>query len=347
MKEISSTLIDWYKKNKRDLPWRHTKDAYAIWLSEIILQQTQVIQGLSYYLKFIEHYPSVRHLAKAPEDEIMKHWQGLGYYSRARNLHAAAKQIVSDHKGTFPKTYDDIRKLKGVGDYTSAAIASFAYDLPHAVVDGNVYRVLSRLFGIETPINSIKGKKEFQALADQLLNKKQAALHNSALMEFGALHCRPKNPDCPNCPLSSFCFAFQKKLVNQFPVKEKKAITKDRYLNYLVLLYRDQVYIRKRTDKDIWQNLYEFYLIESQKRISEKQLLKLDEIKELPKFEIHQVSHEQKHILSHRHLWIKFYVLKLNIKPKHLKFIKISQLKKFAFPKPMENFIKNHPDWLN
>ena len=218
---ISVKLISWYKKNQRDLPWRKTKDPYKIWLSEIMLQQTQVVQGLSYYLKFTEAFPTIKDLAKAPEDKVMRLWQGLGYYSRARNLHTTAKLVATEYKGFFPKTYDEIIALKGVGDYTAAAIASIAYDLPYAVVDGNVYRVLSRLFNLATPINSTQGKKEFQLLANELLNAKHAALHNSALMEFGALVCRPQNPQCETCVLQGHCLAFKNNTVAALPVKEK------------------------------------------------------------------------------------------------------------------------------
>ena len=218
---FAKRLIKWYNFNKRELPWRSTSDPYKIWLSEIILQQTQVNQGLSYYLKFVEEFQTVKDLAKAPADKVMKLWQGLGYYSRARNLHEAAKNIVNEHKGEFPKAYEDIRALKGVGDYTAAAIASIAYNLPYAVVDGNVYRVLSRIFGIETPIDSTSGKKEFNELANELLTKKNPADYNQAIMEFGALYCRPKNPDCTNCIFNDKCEAYRLNKINLLPVKSK------------------------------------------------------------------------------------------------------------------------------
>lgn len=210
MKAFSAKIINWYQQNKRDLPWRTTNDPYFIWLSEIILQQTRVDQGMSYYLKFTQTFPTISHLAKADNEKVMKLWQGLGYYSRARNLHTTSQIVHSDHKGQFPDSYESILELKGVGEYTAAAIASFAFNKPHAVVDGNVYRVLARVFGILTPIDSTQGKKEFRELAETLLNKKDPALHNQAIMEFGALQCKPVNPDCSSCPLQSMCYAFEK-----------------------------------------------------------------------------------------------------------------------------------------
>ena len=237
---FSSGLLKWYKKNKRELPWRNETDAYKIWLSEIILQQTQVIQGTSYYLKFTKNYPKIGQLANATEDEVLKMWQGLGYYSRARNLHATAKFIQKEHKGVFPANYNDIKALRGIGDYTAAAISSFAFNLPHAVVDGNVYRVLSRLFGIETPIDSGQGKKEFQLLATDLMDKKDPGQYNQAIMEFGSQYCKPNKPNCEACIFSSKCFAFKAEKVNEFPVKVKKIKIKNRYLNYVVLADKKQ-----------------------------------------------------------------------------------------------------------
>ncbi|MBS1635086.1 MAG: A/G-specific adenine glycosylase [Bacteroidetes bacterium] len=345
MNPVSHKLIHWYKANKRDLPWRHTKDAYHIWLSEIIMQQTQVVQGLAYYNKFVERYRQVSDLAKAPEDEVMRLWQGLGYYSRARNLHAAAKHIHAQFKGKFPDNYNDIRALKGVGDYTAAAVASFAFDLPHAVVDGNVYRVLSRLFGISTPINSTQGKKEFQQLADELLDRKRPALHNSAMMEFGALHCRPQNPGCESCVLQSHCYAFQHKAVHKFPVKEKAAPAKERFLNYIVLKHKNQVYIRKRTEKDIWQNLYEFMLIETAKRSKEEKILTDPVFKSLKvEFTLQHVSKEYRHILSHQILHAVFYVVELRkpLKNSTFKAVNVSSLDEYGFPRLIGKFLGDY-----
>jgi A/G-specific adenine glycosylase len=342
MHPISDKLISWYKKNKRDLPWRNINDPYKIWLSEIILQQTQVVQGLNYYLKFTETFPTVVDLANAPEDKVMRLWQGLGYYSRARNLHAAAKAIKLNHKGKFPNTYESIKALKGVGDYTSAAVASFAYNLPHAVVDGNVYRVLSRLFNIDTPINSTQGKKDFQLLADELLNKNQPALHNSAIMEFGALWCRPQNPKCEECPLQAQCLAFQNKTVAQLPVKDKKIKIKNRYLHYFIFNYKNYVYIQKRTEKDIWQNLYEFYLIETASPEPAELLFKDKALKRLvSNFKVKSVTPVKKHILSHQHLYATFYELdlKAELKNKFLLKIKRSDLNNFGLPQLINKYL--------
>lgn len=341
---ISDILIAWYKKNKRDLPWRNTTDPYKIWLSEIMLQQTQVVQGLSYYLKFTEEFPKITDLAKAPEDKVMQMWQGLGYYSRARNLHYTAKEITKTYKGKFPETYSDIRNLKGIGDYTAAAIASIAYNLPHAVVDGNVYRVLSRLFAIKTPINSTQGKKEFQELANEILNTNKAGLHNSAIMEFGALWCKPQNPNCETCPLQQHCLAYEKGLVTKLPVKENKIKIKNRYFNYIVITYKDFTYIKKRTEKDIWQNLYEFMLIESDNAIEPEELLLRDEIKKLAEdFNVTSVTKHKKHILSHQHIYATFYELNSNkpIRNNNLKKIKKAELRNYALPQLIIKYLKD------
>jgi A/G-specific adenine glycosylase len=343
---FSKRLLKWYKINKRDLPWRGTTDPYKIWLSEVILQQTQVIQGLTYYLKFVKHYPDVKFLAKAPSDEVMKHWQGLGYYSRARNLHEAAKMVADKHKGVFPKTYDEIRELKGVGDYTAAAIASLAFNLPYAVVDGNVYRVLSRVFGIDLAIDSTEGKKYFQKLADELLDKKEAANYNQAVMEFGALYCRPVNPDCANCIFIDKCVAFQKQKVSELPFKSKKTKVRDRYFNYVVFRYKNDLYLQKRTKKDIWQDLYEFFLIETDKKQKPEAILKnkmLNEMVSPKNMILKSVSKDYKHILSHQNLHTIFYLveLKLLLKTKSLKKVNIKSLNKYALPRLIEKYLKD------
>ncbi|MCF8423046.1 MAG: A/G-specific adenine glycosylase [Bacteroidia bacterium] len=342
MHPISNNLISWYKKNKRDLPWRHTNNPYKIWLSEIILQQTQVIQGINYYLKFTENFPTVIDLANAPEDKVMRLWQGLGYYSRARNLHASAKFIRENHQGKFPNNYEAIKELKGVGDYTAAAISSFAFGLPHAVVDGNVYRVLSRLFNIDIPIYSSQGKKEFQILADELLNKKQPALHNSAIMEFGALWCKPQNPKCEDCPLQGNCLAFENDTVKMLPVKDKKIKIKNRHLHYFIFNYKDNVYIQKRTEKDIWQNLYEFFLIETQNETDAEVMLKNEVLNSLVKdFEVVCVTQSKKHILSHQHLYGTFYELTIKTPLKLNSLIKIKRedLNKFGVPQLITKYL--------
>ena len=261
--DIQDTLINWFAENRRDLPWRHDPTPYEVWLSEVILQQTRVNQGMDYYLRFIKKWPSVTSLAQATEEEVLKMWQGLGYYSRARNLHHCAQQVMEQHGGQFPADYEQLKKLQGIGEYTAAAIASIAFDLPHAVVDGNVYRVLARLFDIDIPINNKEGQKLFAQLADELLNRKQPGLHNQAMMEFGALQCTPKNPNCLHCPLLAQCLAFAHQTVLQRPVKlqTKKNVT--RYFNYLVIRINENIYLHKRSGNDIWKNLYDFPCIES------------------------------------------------------------------------------------
>ncbi len=344
MNPISDKLISWYQINKRDLPWRDSTDPYKIWLSEIILQQTQVAQGLKYYLKFIENFPNVIALANADEDSVMRLWEGLGYYSRARNLHFTAKLISSKFKGVFPNTYVEIKQLKGVGDYTAAAISSFAFKLPHAVVDGNVYRVLSRLFNIETPINSSLGKKEFQQVANDILNSHNPDFHNSAIMEFGALFCKPHNPDCSACPLQENCLAYKNETVIKLPVKINKTKIKDRYFNYFIFNYKTNVYVRKRKEKDIWQNLYEFYLIETPQIVDENELLHDKNLRTLSqKFLIQNKRIMKKHILTHQHIYAIFYELELQQPLKIKSFIKIkrSELVHYAFPKLINNYLIN------
>lgn len=339
---FSESLLTWYKRHKRDLPWRNTNDPYAIWLSEIILQQTQVAQGLAYYQRFISAFPTVKHLASASEDEVLKLWQGLGYYSRARNLHATAKMIMSDFQGVFPQLHPQILSLKGVGDYTAAAIASFAFNLPHAVVDGNVYRLLSRVFGIALPIDSSLGKKTFKELADELLDRKKPALHNQAIMEFGSQFCKPVNPDCPSCIFNSRCIARESGQVGLLPVKEKKTKVRNRYLHYLVLCdAKAQLMLHKRQEGDIWQGLYEFNLVEKE---SAKPLIKT-EIEEAllqagaRKPVLMQVSDVYKHVLSHQHLFATFYVYRVMFKAsvQHHLFTK-KALEQIPFPRLIEKF---------
>lgn len=344
---FSAELLSWYKKNKRDLPWRHTKDPFHLWLSEIILQQTQVKQGLSYYRRFVERFQNPAELASAKSDEVMKLWQGLGYYSRARNLHQAAKDIVREHRGRFPRSYDEIRRLKGVGDYTAAAVASFAFDLPYAVVDGNVYRVLSRIFGIDLAINSSKGKTLFRELAQSLLPENKAALHNQAIMEFGALHCLPKQPDCASCIFAERCVARRKGLVKQLPVKTKKQTQKNRFFSFLVPLDKaGYTLIRKRQEKDIWQGLYQFPLLEH------KVMPKSNEAwatfrtwykKPLKASAPSAISELHKHQLSHQVLRARFYVVKAALpKLEGYKKVKWQNLHQLATPRLIHKFIE---DW--
>lgn len=260
---LAAALLQWYPRHRRDLPWRHTRDPYAIWLSEVILQQTRVAQGLPYYLAFIRSYPTVQELAAAPEQEVLRHWQGLGYYSRARNMHHTAQQVVQEFDGRFPSTYAGLLKLRGVGPYTAAAIASFAFDEAVAVLDGNVFRVLARIFGLHADIAAPSSRKEFQALADQHIPADEPAEFNQAIMEFGAIQCTPVKPDCLFCPLQSQCYAFQHGLVALLPVKAKAKAGRTRHFHYFVLRFGEQVYLKRRTEKDIWQGLYDFALAET------------------------------------------------------------------------------------
>ncbi|WP_010177656.1 A/G-specific adenine glycosylase [Aquimarina agarilytica] len=302
-------LSFWYLENKRDLPWRNSRNPYYIWLSEIILQQTRVAQGLPYFLRFSETFPTIFDLAKASEEEVLKLWQGLGYYSRARNLHAAAKMVVNDCNGVFPKTYKELIKLKGVGVYTASAVASFASNEPLAVVDGNVYRVLARIFGVYTPINTSQGEKEFKLLADSLLNTQDAATYNQAIMEFGALHCTPKKPKCVDCPFRENCYSYKEHVVSELPVKLKKTKIKKRYFTYYIIKNKKEVLFRKRGAKDIWQGLYEFPLMVTDSLLTFEEAK--NGIENFVTVDIEKIAliqqNEKAHKLSHQHLYASFY----------------------------------------
>ena len=344
MEDFTTLLYRWYQQNRRDLPWRKTNDPYKIWISEIILQQTRVAQGIAYYQRFTDTFKTVHELATASEDEVLKLWQGLGYYSRARNLHTAAKTIVKDYDGKFPDSYENIIQLKGIGPYTAAAIASIAFSIPKATVDGNVYRVLARYFGIDTPINSNAGKKEITMLAEKLLDMKDPGTFNQALMEFGALQCIPQNPDCKNCPLSSNCVALASGTVHLLPVKEKKTKQTERYFYFYLIENRDTVYLEKRTGNDIWKNLYQLPLIEEPVELSEKAIME----KTVPfikkgKTNLASISGKKKHILSHRIIWARLIRLEISGNPeisKELIPINKKDISKFAVPRLMELFFK-------
>ena len=317
MNHIQDTLIKWYAANRRDLPWRHDPTPYQVWISEVILQQTRVNQGWEYYLRFVGKWPTVTDLAAASEEEVLKMWQGLGYYSRARNLHTCAKQVVEQYSGAFPADFEQLRKLKGIGDYTAAAIASIAFNLPHAVVDGNVYRVLARLYDIDTPININEGQKLFARLADELLNREQPSLHNQAMMEFGALHCTPKNPNCLLCPLQAQCLAFAHQTVMQRPVKLQKLKVTTRYFNYLVIRIEGSIYLHKRSDDDIWKNLYDFPCIESEQPMTVEEVISSEKFVHLIEnkhFTIIKVSPTFTHKLTHRTILAQFIEIKLEQK---------------------------------
>lgn len=347
---FSEEIISWYIANKRDLPWRNTKNAYKIWLSEVILQQTRVAQGMPYYNKFVSHFPTVKHLAEVPQDEVLKLWQGLGYYSRARNLQAAAQMVMSNYNGEFPDTYAEIIKLKGVGKYTAAAIASIAFNEPVAVVDGNVYRVLSRYFGISEPIDTGKGQKLFFDLANELIDIKQPANFNQAMMEFGALFCTPKNPDCNNCIFAASCKAYETKQVAMLPIKSKKTAVKKRYFNYLYFDKPNIAFLQKRVAGDIWANLYEFPLIESEKEIENKtELTALPQYKELTaKQDVKYIRAAFKltHKLSHRDMHTTFWHVGVTdnflINNSRIFEIKIDTLHQYGVSRLTERFINEY-----
>lgn len=348
---FTEQLLKWFEHHHRPLPWKGEKNPYFIWLSEIILQQTRVEQGLPYFLKFKEHFPTIQDLAAASEDEVMLLWQGLGYYSRARNLHTTAKYITHTLDGVFPNTYKGILELKGVGTYTAAAIASFAYDLPYAVVDGNVYRVLSRYFGIETPIDTTAGKKEFAALAEALIDKNAPADYNQAIMDFGATHCTPSNPNCESCLLRSKCKGFNTQKNDILPVKIKKIKKKERFFNFLVIKNGDFLYLQKRTEKDIWQNLYQFVLIETEQLIDGTALRALNHWQDTlgdSSIESIVISNKYKQILTHQKIWGIFYEIAIEEKLDEERIQKLSlipvqksDLEKFAFPKIIDLFLKD------
>ena len=316
------TLLKWFRENGRDLPWRQTRDPYAIWLSEIILQQTQVKQGWEYWERFMHRWPTVEALAAATEDEVLREWQGLGYYSRARNLHHAAKQIVA--LGHFPNTLEEIKQLKGVGDYTAAAIGSIAFGLPAAVVDGNVYRVLARHFGIDTPINTTEGKKLFAALAQELLPPNEAAAYNQAIMDFGAVQCTPQSPKCMECMLAESCEAMRSGRVNELPVKLKTLKVTERHLIYIYIRCQGQTAIRRRGSGDIWQGLWEPVLVDAESAVPPTARL---------------LRQNVKHVLTHRVLYAHFYLLETDKRPKlpsDYIWIAESALDNYALPRLIE-----------
>lgn len=363
MNVFADKLIAWYEENKRDLPWRHTKDPYLIWISEVILQQTRVAQGYDYYMRFVNRFPDVFTLAEADEDEVMRYWQGLGYYSRARNLHAAAKSMAE--AGGFPNTYVGVRALKGVGEYTAAAICSFAYDMPYAVVDGNVYRILSRWLGVDTPIDSVQGKKLFAEAANELLDVHRSALYNQAIMEFGALQCTPTVPDCTMCPLSDSCVALQLGKVDVLPVKQHKTKVTNRYFNYIYVRMGAYTFINKRTGDDIWKNLYEFPLIETTGQSEQDDAMFLEKLQELWGTDrvtsdktmfckeesailqgrkchfVKLLKSDVKHVLSHRVIHANFYELEMSEEtpaPNGWLKVLVKDLHKFAVSNLVSHF---------
>ena len=373
---FSNQIISWFRENGRALPWRETRDPYAIWLSEIILQQTRIVQGLEYWERFMAQYPTVEALAAASEDDVLKLWQGLGYYSRARNLHAAAKQIVE--MGKFPDTLEGIKSLKGVGDYTAAAIGSFAFDIPAAVVDGNVYRVLSRYFGIDTPINSTQGKKEFAALAQSLIpgggNEKikpeafemelsPISAYNQGMMDFGAIQCTPQSPKCLLCPLAETCEALRNDRVAELPVKEKKLKVQTRRLTYIYIRCQEEtsangeqaepmIAIHRRGKGDIWQGLWEPYNASDFKKTPIEYHEDIEKMFHLPtaslNYGITRIAKDVKHVLTHRILLADFYLLETDGRfplPADYIWIKESELDQYGIPRLIEILLEKLRKW--
>jgi len=317
-KHFTRVLLQWYPENKRELPWRNTQNPYIIWLSEIILQQTRVAQGLPYFNKFLEKYPTVKDLAAASDEDILRMWQGLGYYSRARNLHACAKQVVGHMEGQFPRTYAELLGLKGVGSYTAAAIASFAYKEKVAVVDGNVYRLLSRYFGISDDIGTPQGKKRFEILANQLIPADQPDIFNQAIMEFGALQCTPKNPDCEVCPLKESCFAQKQEMISLLPVKEKKVKVRSRNFIYYHIICGEHFMVKKRGGKDIWEGLHDFPMEEVEDLLSYKisNSAYVNDFRNLEADILFEPEINYKHILTHQRIFSTF--VGINIAPEYM-----------------------------
>jgi A/G-specific adenine glycosylase len=343
---IGEKLIAWYEINKRNLPWRDTENPYLIWVSEIILQQTRVVQGLDYYRRFIDTYPDIFSLARADIDDVLKIWQGLGYYSRARNMHAAAKHIVDAHDGEFPQTYDGLITIKGIGDYTASAIASIAFGQAVPVIDGNVNRVIARLYSVQQPVNKPSGQKEIRVYAEKLMVRNAPGIYNQAIMEFGALQCVPQNPDCNNCILNSICVANRDGLVNILPVKDKTAKIATRYFHYLHVRFGKHTFIRRRADGDIWTGLYEFPMIETGEETG------LDKLSHTPAWQsyfdgqtplVKAVSPEITHRLTHRILKIRFYEIVVD-KPvfgQGLIEIPATGIHRYAVPKVIDNYLKH------
>ena len=346
MDQIVVRLLSWYDKHHRELPWRSTRNPYHIWVSEVILQQTRVVQGVDYFVRFIERFPTVESLAEASEDDVMRMWQGLGYYSRARNLQAAARQVVG--MGAFPDTYEAIRSLKGVGDYTAAAIASFAFDIPRAAVDGYVLRVWSRMFGIDAPIDEARGKQLVTEIAQALLPVGQAAKYNQAVMEFGALQCVPKSPDCMSCPLADKCVALVEGRVGELPIKSHKTKVADRYFTYLYIHNGDSLLLHKRTGNDIWRNLYELPMIETPYEVTTDTLFAMPEFvlwhNVLPHSVYRGCKSGIKHVLSHRVLHASFYELEVQGVlpcPDGFVIVPFEDLDHYGLPRLVEKYLTN------
>ncbi len=342
MTHFSKTILQWYSQNKRDLPWRGSRDPYKIWLSEVILQQTRITQGLPYYLKFIKVYPAVSDLASASETEVLKLWQGLGYYSRARNMHTAARMVMDEFSGKFPSVYKDLIRLKGVGDYTASAIASICSGEPTPVVDGNVYRVLARYFGVEIPINSSRGIKYFKQLAKEVMEPAEIGEYNQAVMEFGALQCKPQNPDCGTCPLNTGCLALNQDRVGELPAKIRKQKVKTRYFNYMVYVDpKNRTLLNKRTEQGIWRHLYDFPLIESDRLLEPEEICEVFKKEDHPDGEISLWREDPViHKLSHQHLVTRFWIVELEKEIGH--GIPLEKLDEYPVPVLVSEFLRTY-----
>jgi A/G-specific adenine glycosylase len=343
-------LSNWYSQNKRDLPWRNTKNPYHVWVSEIILQQTRVAQGIGYYYRFIESFPTVFDLAKANEDDVLKVWQGLGYYTRARNMQVAAKMIIQDFDGKIPHDYESLLKIKGIGAYSAGAIASFAFQIPVPAIDGNVYRVISRIFGVFSSPQTAVGKREFHSLVLELMDKDKPDEFNQGLLDFGALQCVPRNPKCTICPINTYCYAYRNNVIDSLPVKGKKIDVKNRFFNYLLIRYMDYTFISKRKGKDIWQSLYEFPLIETNAIEDLNQLTELDEWKRLfldVKPLVVYSSPVVKHLLSHQNIFTRFVIVEIDslsdIIVKEFIQVLTSEVENYSVPRVIDNFLAAEP----
>lgn len=340
-------LIEWYKQNGRDLPWRQTNDPYIIWLSEIILQQTRVEQGLPYFERFIHNFPTIHSFAEANEEDILRLWQGLGYYSRARNMHKAAKMVMMDFGGVFPTHYPELLQLPGVGEYTAAAISSFSVNEDQAVLDGNVFRVLARYYGVDTPINTGSGKKLFQNLVQELLPVGHAALFNQAIMDFGAIHCKPKAPLCSTCIFNQDCYANRNHLSDTLPVKLKGAKSKNRYFHYFIIKNNESILMSKRKEGDVWANLYEFPMIESEVDLTIDGLTAMPEyVRHFSKAILEPVGEVVKHVLSHQNIYAKFYIIndldQINNEKEEWNYVLLEKLDSLAKHKLIFSFINKY-----
>ncbi|MDD2279215.1 MAG: A/G-specific adenine glycosylase [Bacteroidales bacterium] len=348
--DFKTLLANWYAQNARILPWRETSDPYRIWVSEVILQQTRVAQGMAYYHRFIATFPSIKHLANAHEDQVLKVWQGLGYYTRARNMHAAAKYVQKELNGEFPKIYEEMLKLKGVGEYSAGAIASFAFKQPVPAIDGNVYRIIARVFGVFDSPYTAPGKAAFRKVVIELMNSSAPDEFNQALIDFGALQCVPRSPDCTICPFNGYCYAYSNNIIDALPTKAKKIKTRDRYFTYLLIRFGDYTFISKRNAKDIWMSLYEFPLIETEKPLAAEKLQENDEWKKLFTSSdptITYISPTIKHLLSHQVIMAQFIVVIINKDTKDLtgRFSKVltSSIDSYTIPTLIDNFLAAEP----